>query len=119
MTISSRTPEGTPQQCPVCGRWDRLEPCDPTGEFICPSCGHLFLSLRHRLVEAGVLGETTSLLTSLDELGIDSLDLVELIMELEEQYEVTIPGEEAQKMQTAADAIRYIVEKIRRREDRP
>jgi acyl carrier protein len=42
------------------------------------------------------------------DLGADSLDLVELIMELEENYDVTIPDEDAQKLSTVGDAVRYI-----------
>ena len=42
------------------------------------------------------------------DLGADSLDLVELIMELEENYDVTIPDEDAQKISTVGDAVRYI-----------
>ena len=42
------------------------------------------------------------------DLGADSLDLVELIMELEENYDFTIPDEDAQKISTVGDAVRYI-----------
>ena len=42
------------------------------------------------------------------DLGADSLDLVELIMELEENYDFTIPDEDAQKLSTVGDAVRYI-----------
>ena len=42
------------------------------------------------------------------DLGADSLDLVELIMELEENYDFTIPDEDAQKLTTVGDVVRYI-----------
>lgn len=42
------------------------------------------------------------------DLGADSLDQVELIMELENEFDVTIPDEEAEKIQTVGDAINYI-----------
>ena len=42
------------------------------------------------------------------DLGADSLDLVELIMQLEENYDFTIPDEDAQKISTVGDAVRYI-----------
>ena len=41
MVISSRTPEGSPNQCPVCGSTIRIEPSDPAGDAPCPNCGHL------------------------------------------------------------------------------
>jgi acyl carrier protein len=50
----------------------------------------------------------------LDELGADSLDLVELIMELEEEFGVQIPDEEAARIKTVADAIRCIERHLRR-----
>ncbi len=43
-----------------------------------------------------------------DDLSADSLDLVELIMELEERYDVTIPDEDAQGIGTVGDAVVYI-----------
>jgi hypothetical protein len=41
MTISSRTPEGDPNQCPICGHHVRLEPSIDTRDAPCPHCGHL------------------------------------------------------------------------------
>ena len=41
----------------------------------------------------------------LGDLGLDSLDIVEVVMELEEEFEVTIPDDEAEKIKTVADAI--------------
>ncbi len=41
MKPSSRTPEGEPNRCPVCGGWMRLEPSQPTGDAPCPHCGCL------------------------------------------------------------------------------
>ena len=43
-----------------------------------------------------------------NDLGADSLDTVELIMELEKEFGITIPDEEAEKIQTVGDAITYI-----------
>jgi len=40
-TISSRTPEGEPNRCPVCGHQVRLEPSRPAGDGPCPFCGTL------------------------------------------------------------------------------
>lgn len=43
-----------------------------------------------------------------NDLGADSLDIVELIMELEKDFEVTIPETEAENIATVGDAINYI-----------
>jgi acyl carrier protein len=43
-----------------------------------------------------------------DDLGADSLDQVELVMELEEQFGIEIPDEDAEKILTVGDAVRYI-----------
>jgi acyl carrier protein len=45
-----------------------------------------------------------------DDLGADSLDLVELIMALEEEFEIEIPDEEAEKIQSVSDVVEYIKE---------
>lgn len=45
-----------------------------------------------------------------NDLGADSLDTVELVMELEDAFDVSIPDEDAEKMQTVGDAINYIKE---------
>ena len=45
-----------------------------------------------------------------DDLGADSLDVVELIMHLEEKFEIEIPDEDAEKIQTVGDAVRFIQE---------
>lgn len=41
MTISSRTPDGTPNECPVCGAAVKIVPSTPAGDAPCPSCGSL------------------------------------------------------------------------------
>jgi acyl carrier protein len=43
-----------------------------------------------------------------NDLSADSLDLVELVMELEDQFGVSIPDEDAEKIQTIGDAIKYV-----------
>ncbi|MCK6526745.1 acyl carrier protein [Myxococcota bacterium] len=44
----------------------------------------------------------------IDDLGADSLDIVELVMAMEEAFETDIPDEEAEKIQTVQDAVNYI-----------
>jgi len=46
-----------------------------------------------------------------DDLGADSLDVVELIMRLEEKFDVEIPDEDAEKIQTVGDAVKFIESK--------
>ena len=43
-----------------------------------------------------------------DDLGADSLDVVELIMRLEENFEIEIPDEDAEKIQSVGDAVKFI-----------
>lgn len=45
-----------------------------------------------------------------NDLGADSLDTVELIMEFEKQFKVTIPDDQAEKISTVGDAVKYIEE---------
>ena len=51
----------------------------------------------------------------IDDLGADSLDTVELIMAFEEEFEIEIPDEEAEKIQTVGDAVNYIESKVYRK----
>ncbi|MFQ5680630.1 MAG: acyl carrier protein [Candidatus Omnitrophota bacterium] len=52
--------------------------------------------------------EVTPQASFVDDLGADSLDTVELIMALEEEFGIDIPDEDAEKMATVADAMKYI-----------
>ncbi len=52
--------------------------------------------------------EVTPTASFTTDLGADSLDTVELIMELEKVFDITIPEEDSQKIQTVGDAIAYI-----------
>ena len=47
----------------------------------------------------------------IQDLGADSLDTVELVMEFEDEFDLNIPDEEAEKIQTVGEAIKYIEEK--------
>ena len=46
-----------------------------------------------------------------DDLGADSLDTVELVMEFEDEFEISIPDEDAEKIQTVGAAVEYIKSK--------
>jgi acyl carrier protein len=113
MTISSRTPEGDPRRCSICGELVVTEPSEPLGDSVCPRCGSLLLRVYEQL---GVDRERIRAQTTFKELGADSLDTVELVMALEEEFDINIPDDEAEKIQTVADAIRAI---LRRRNQVP
>lgn len=48
----------------------------------------------------------------IDDLGADSLDIVELIMEMEEEFDVEIPDEDVEKMTTVKDVVDYIAQLV-------
>ena len=47
-----------------------------------------------------------------DDLGADSLDIVELVMAMEEEFDIEIPDEDAEKIQTIGDALSYVKERV-------
>lgn len=47
----------------------------------------------------------------IDDLGADSLDIVELVMSMEEEFDLEIPDEDAEKMKTVGDVVTYITSK--------
>jgi acyl carrier protein len=58
-------------------------------------------------VEAGQVTEKAKFV---DDLGADSLDTIELVMALEEEFSIEIPDEDAEKIVSVGDAINYIAE---------
>jgi acyl carrier protein len=60
------------------------------------------------------LEEVTDKASFIDDLGADSLDTVELVMALEEKFGIEIPDEEAEKMSTVGEAIKYIEQKAKK-----
>lgn len=112
MVVSSRTPEGSPNRCPLCGSVVRIEPSLFFGDAPCPACGHLLWFLhvhseprfflpaeaepiRERLLhliaeQLGVrreLLDPSSLPRLINDQGADSLDMVELVMELADEFD--------------------------------
>jgi acyl carrier protein len=64
----------------------------------------------------GVNKEQVTRKTSfIEDVGADSLDIVELIMELEEEFEINIPDEQAEKIKTVGEAIDYIEAEIKKK----
>jgi acyl carrier protein len=70
---------------------------------------------RVRDIIVNELGVEPSKVTSgasfVEDLGADSLDTVELVMAFEEEFGIEIPDEDAEKMETVGDAVRYLQEK--------
>ncbi len=66
MVISSRTPEGRPNLCPVCGSAIKIEPSDPTSDAPCPNCGHLLWFTWKDAGEFVVINPTCAILRSED-----------------------------------------------------
>ena len=58
------------------------------------------------------LSEVTPEASFTDDLGADSLDTVELVMAFEQEFDVEIPDEDAEKMNVVKDAINYLKEKL-------
>ena len=54
--------------------------------------------------------EATNEASFINDLGADSLDTVELIMELEKEFDIQIPDDEAEKIATVGDAIKFVEE---------
>ncbi len=106
VTISSRTPEGLPNHCPVCGSDVTIEPSIPFGDAPCPHCGVLLWFLAGSSGTRFISKDTTpdisdriaqilsdklgvpveELPDSFDDLAVDSIDVVELVMALEAEF---------------------------------
>jgi acyl carrier protein len=130
--ISSRTPEGDPNHCPICDALICIEPSQPAGDAPCPTCGALLWFVKisegirfHDSAEAAPITERlfelirkrlgairpplTASTSFSEDVGIDSLDIVELVMALEEEFEVTISEEDAEQLKTVGEVIDFIL----------
>ncbi|MCS5637950.1 MAG: acyl carrier protein [Myxococcota bacterium] len=56
--------------------------------------------------------EVVTTASFVDDLGADSLDIVELVMSMEESFDIEIPDDDAEKMQTIGDAVSYLKERL-------
>ena len=61
--------------------------------------------------------EITRETSFINDLNADSLDTVELVMEFEDEFDMSIPDEEAEKIQTVGAAIDYIIDIMKNKED--
>jgi acyl carrier protein len=103
-----------PSECPLCGATTNIEFSAPAGDAPCPNCGQLLWS-SVQLIQSvtkryeGVLGAVDAN-TRFSDLGADSLDTVEMLIGLEEEYDINIPADVAERIQTIGDVVRYIQE---------
>ena len=78
------------------------------------SSEEIFEKIKEIIVEQlGVAENTVTMEASfIDDLGADSLDIVELIMALEEEFDLEIPDADAEKIVTVSDVVEYIKENV-------
>ncbi|WP_460287520.1 acyl carrier protein [Clostridium faecium] len=74
----------------------------------------MFEKIRERIAEQLSIEEDEIKMESffIDDLGADSLDIVELIMALEEEFDIEIPDEDAEKISTVGDVVEYIKARV-------
>ena len=79
------------------------------------SSEEIFEKIKNIIVEQLQVAETsvTEDASFIDDLGADSLDLVELIMALEEEFGIEIPDGDAEKVVTVGDVVSYIKENVK------
>ena len=84
------------------------------GELSKMSSEEVFEKVKGIVVEQlGVTEETVTMEASfIDDLGADSLDIVELVMALEEEFDIEIPDGDAEKVVTVGDVVDYIKENV-------
>lgn len=114
MNISSRTPEGTPNECPVCQKNLCIEPSSAFGDAPCPHCGTLLWFVKSPsgirvfdqkdipLRKQALIGVLASLWSR------DSLDRVEFLMKLEE-LGIEIEEEELARIETLDEFIDFLI----------
>jgi acyl carrier protein len=133
-TISSRTPEGVPNHCPICDTSICIEPSHPPGDAPCPNCGTLLwffdtsagmrfyeseaiAPLRDKILQTlcEILGVNRARVTPttsfIEDVGADSLDIVELVLEMEEEFGFAISDDVAGNIKTVGDAIDYLAKR--------
>ena len=79
------------------------------------SSEEIFEKIKNIIVEQLQVSDTaiTEEASFIDDLGADSLDLVELIMALEEEFGIEIPDADAEKVVTVGDVVSYIKENVK------
>lgn len=88
-----------------------VKPRDPQEERLVPDASEIEAKVKKIVAEQMGVAETeiTRETSFVNDLNADSLDTVELVMEFEDEFEMSIPDEEAEKIQTVGMAIDFIV----------
>ena len=78
------------------------------------SSEEVFEKVKETIIEQIVVTDTAVTMEAsfIDDLGADSLDIVELIMALEEEFDMEIPDADAEKIVTVGDVVEYIKEHV-------
>ena len=108
MNVASRTPEGSSSRCPLCDKATEVEFSSGTDDATCPHCGCLLWKSAEMLSRLQDYLNPVTAETVLDAFVEDSLDVVELVMAFEDEFEFVIPDEDYDQLRTVADVIRYI-----------
>ncbi len=75
-----------------------------------PDTETVFAKLRSMLADQlGIEEDEIKMESTLEDLGADSLDIVELVMAIEQEWDMEIPDEAAEQIKTVGDAVGYIV----------
>ena len=79
-------------------------------EVDCMSTDNIFENVQSILVDQlGVEADSVTMEANfIDDLNADSLDIVELVMAMEQEFNISIPDEEAERIKTVGDAVRFI-----------
>ncbi len=136
MTNPTQNPEKARDHCPFCGAAVPVTSSERYGELACPQCGkrlwfarapegpgcvhsaEQIAALRTRVipllvknlsVDAAKVEDRSSFM---EDFGADSLDVVELVMGLEEEFKITIPDTEAEKIKTVGDLLDYLAHHV-------
>lgn len=129
--LSPRAPQGVSNQCPLCRSTIAADTPLPDGELRCPQCGgrlwllHCTAGLRYHEADAvppvrervrdivarkfTVPPEQLTGSVTFEDLGLDSLDVAELIMELEQEFDLTIDDEEVSHLRGINDLLDYLL----------
>lgn len=75
-----------------------------------PDTEPIFKKLKSMLADQlGIKEDEVTMEATLEDLGADSLDIVELVMAIEQEWDMEIPDEAAEEIRTVSDAVAYIV----------
>jgi acyl carrier protein len=95
-------------RCPICGNSAVAEFFEPRGAALCMQCGAILRRLRNRLVFSYHLEPDRITLDTSFRNDLDSLDVVELVLALEEELGVKISGKAAENIKTVEDLVRLV-----------